>query len=280
MASRLMSDAEVRRRKKMQGHISQTTSTLGLGGLGVTGVAALAAKKPGVLRAVQKIPKMKNATPKKMKDTAINTGIVSGGISGVGGYNFAAYTNAESRRRQQKPVTPVKKEIGMDMGYFGEEGHPVKLPEIKVPIEKAWTPVAGNYDSESKRGKRSEAYQAGALAAGGAGAAYSAPHAVKAVKASRKVKPKVMAEVQDRTNSAGKPYKIALGSQGEKAIPLKALKAVGHHGGRAAAGAAVTAGAVGAHQAIKRKREGSWQSYGKRDGTSAFGVDHTEWTAP
>jgi hypothetical protein len=191
MASRLMSDAEVRRRKKMQGHISQTTSTLGLGGLGVTGVAALAAKKPGVLRAVQKIPKMKNATPKKMKDTAINTGIVSGGISG-----------------------------------------------------------------------------------------YSAPHAVKAVKASRKVKPKVMAEVQDRTNSAGKPYKIALGSQGEKAIPLKALKAVGHHGGRAAAGAAVTAGAVGAHQAIKRKREGSWQSYGKRDGTSAFGVDHTEWTAP
>jgi hypothetical protein len=260
MASRLMSDAEVRRRKKMQGHISQTTSTLGLGGLGVTGVAALAAKKPGVLRAVQKIPKMKNATPKKMKDTAINTGIVSGGISGVGGYNFAAYTNAESRRRQQKPVTPVKKEIGMDMGYFGEEGHPVELPKIVVPIEKAWTPMANNYDSEAGRHKRAKNYEDAALVGAGAGAAYAGHHGAQSVKESRKLKPNSSLRMLTKPGGAVR------------------------HGGKAAAGAIAAGTAVAGHRALKRKREGSWQSYGKRlegaEDFSAFGIDHTEWTAP
>jgi hypothetical protein len=89
-----------------------------------------------------------------------------------------------------------------------------------------------------------------------------------------------MADVHDRINSAGKSYKIALGSQGEKAIPTAGLKMAGQHGGKALAGAAAVAGAAGVHHALKRKQQGSWQPYAKRDAVSAFGVDHTEWTAP
>jgi hypothetical protein len=261
MAGRLMSDAEIRRRKKAQGHITQTTSTLGLAGLGVTGAAALAARKPGVLKQVQKLPKMKNATPEKMKDTAINTGIVSGGIGGVGGYNFAAYTNAESRKRK-----PVVKSMGMDMGYYGEEGRPIKLPEIKVPIEKAWQPVASNFDSEESRRKRAKKYEGAALVGAGGAGAYGAHHGLKAVEAARGVKTKTV-----KASAGGK---VVSGAKEFKALPAGALKATGKHGGKALLGAGAVGLAAGAHGAIKQKRKGSWQPYAKRDTTSAWGIDH------
>lgn len=255
--SRLMSDTEIRHRKKVQGQISRTTSTLGLAGLGLTGAAALAAKKPGALRAINHAhPKLAGVTSAKLKDTAITTGLVSGGIGGVGGYNFASYTGAESRKRKQ--LAPVKKgmHMGLEMGYYGEEGRPVVLPAIdpsREVIEKAWSPVASNYDSEAARHKRTRAYEGAALVGSGAGGAYAAHEGMKAVHAAGAMKP-------------------VLTSNQAKA----ALKPLRRHGGRAAAGVAGVAAATGVHRALKRKERDGWQSYAKRDGMSAFGIDHTE----
>jgi hypothetical protein len=277
---RIMSDAEIRRRKKLQGHISQTTSTLGLTGLGVTGAAALAARKPGVLRAVQKLPKLKSATPEKMKNTAINTGIVSGGIGGLGGFNFASYTGAESRKRGSPVVAQPKKRVAkseatsLEMGYYGEEGHQIKLPEIKVPIEKAWSPVANNYDPEGRRAKRAKVYEGGALVGAGAGGAYAAHQGMQAVHHGRQVKviPKA-----SRIVDAKQPKGGTLGvRQGKafKAIDWDVAKPALKHGGKTAAGVAAVGAAAGIHGALKRKEKGSWQPYAKRDAVSAFGVDH------
>jgi len=274
----LMSDAQLRRRRKAQSSIGRTTSTMGLTGLGVTGVAAVAAKKPGVLRAVRKAPGLKDVTPKKMEGYALKTGIVSGGIGGIGGFNQAAIYGDEARRKKQ---TTLKKgltegtDMGViEMGFFGEEGRPVKLKEIEAEVEKAWTPAARNFDSEASRQKRAKVYEGGSLVAAGGAGAYTAHHGLKTIEAGRGAKPKVMAPVEHRRNAKGNPYKIALATKGEHAIPVKGLKAVGRHGGRTALGAGAVAAAAGTHAALKRKQSGSWQPYAKRDTFSAFGVDH------
>jgi len=102
MSSRIMSDAEIRRRKKLQGHISETTGALGLTALGITGLrskggqkalkagfSTIGRKRPGVLK------------PKKLE--GVNTAVLStgAGIGGAGSFNFASYTNAEGRKRKQ-----------------------------------------------------------------------------------------------------------------------------------------------------------------------------------
>ena len=111
---RLMSDAEIKRRKKVQGRISQTTSTLGLAGVTVGTAAVLASKKPGSLKRMRKLPGQEKLTADKLKDAGLYTSLASGGIGGVGGYNFAAYTNAESRKRTMiQPKKPVKKSAGV-----------------------------------------------------------------------------------------------------------------------------------------------------------------------
>ena len=271
MADRIMSDTEIKRRKKLQGHISQATGALGLTALGGS---LLATKNGGNLTqgAFRAIGRERPAAlkPKKLSQHTAPVLATSAGIGGAGSFNFASYTNAESRKR--KMATPVKKEYGMDMGYFGEEGHPLTHEEIEAEIEKAWTPSASNFDSERSRHRRNDVYQGGAIAAGGAGGAYAAKHTAKAVKHRGSLKPKVMSEVQHRVNSAGQSYKIALGSAGEKAIPLKGLK----HAGKAGLGLAAVGGAAATHSAIKRKKNSGWQSYAKRNTTSAFGVDHSD----
>lgn len=240
MAKELMSDAEMRRRQKLQGKIGRTTSTLGLAGVGLAGAGALAAHKPGLLR---KIPKLKEASPEKLhqtgeklKNAAFYTGITSGGIGGVGGFNQASIYSAESRKRKQ--TVPVKKELGMDMGYFGDEG-----------IAKAWSPEASKFDSEASREKRNKHYQTATVAAGGAAGAFGASEGIKAVKALRK--PETTRTLENTARAL-------------------------HHGGRAAGGLAAVGAAAGAHHALKRKREGSWKPYAKRDTTSAFGIEHEE----
>jgi hypothetical protein len=195
MTKRIMSEAEQRRRQKLQSQIGRTTSTMGLSALGVTGAAALAARKgpagEKTLGMIRKIPGLKKTTPEKMERTAIKSGIVSGGIGGVGGFNQASIYSAESRRRKQ--ATPVKKDLGMEMGYYGEEGTPLTHEEIEFEIEKAWTPSASNFDSERSRKKRGDAYSAGALVTGGAGAAYGGHHGIQAVRHGRKIKSEQMA---------------------------------------------------------------------------------------
>lgn len=135
----LMSDAEIKRRKKLQGKVSVTTSTLGLAALGLKGAG-------GVARASRfgaKGAKFANSADK----AATNTLIGSAGVGGLGGYNFAAYTRAESRKRQ-----PVKKDFTMI--DFGGDIHKALTPIGAAPKKpttgikpmggpKAPTPGAG-----------------------------------------------------------------------------------------------------------------------------------------
>jgi hypothetical protein len=271
MASRLMSDAEIKRRKKLQGHISQATGALGLTALGGT---LLATKRGGkassaAFKAVgTKRPKALH--PKKLKGHTAPILATSAGIGGLGAFNFAAYTGAESRKRNM--TKPVKKSYEtIEMGFYGEEGHPVKLPEIKVPIEKAWSPSASNYDSERKREGRNKVYEAGALSGAGLGGAAAAHYGIKAGKSASKLKGKEMAP----TGTSPTGRKVAYTTKAEHAVSAKHLKALGKHGGKATAGVATVGAAALAHGAIKRRREGSWQPYAKRDTASAFGVDHS-----
>jgi hypothetical protein len=267
--ARSMSDTELRHRQKIQGKIARTTSTLGLSGLGITGVAAVAARKgrvgTGTLKAIRKVPKLGNATPEGMKNAAINTGIVSGGIGGVGGFNQASIYSAESRRRKQ--AVPVKKsegasDLGMEMGYFGEEGHAITHEQIEEEIAKAWEPVARNYDPEAKRHARAKKYEVGgaSVAAGtGTGAVAAGVHALKN---------------ESKNRTAGQ-------IQARHLPNVKAAQAVRHakatRSGKLAAGLGGVAAVTGAGAALAHHgRRNSWQSYEKRDTTSAFGVDHSD----
>jgi hypothetical protein len=256
----LMSDAQLRRRRKMQGSIGRTTSALGLAGAGIGTAAVLAAKKPGALK---HIPKLKNANPEKLKEAGLYTGLASGGIGGVGGFNAAAIYSDEARRKKQ---TQLKKEQGMDMGYVGEEGRALTLEEI----EKAWQPVTSGFDSEERRAKRQKAYQGAALTSAGAAGAYGAHHGMHAVHEAKKVKaiPNV-AQLKNAQTKAGQI--VTRAGKTFTALDVGHLKPAARHGGKAAIGVAAVAGAAGAHRALKRKEQGSWASYGKR---SAFGVEH------
>src|SRR6478609_4041632 len=112
MAKELMSDAEIRRRKKLQATSSKVGGTIGLTALGGTLVASR-----GGRNTLRKIPKLKGhlaAPPPKDPNRdkikgAITPLLATGaGIGGVSAFNFAAYTNAESRKRKQ-----VKKASGL-----------------------------------------------------------------------------------------------------------------------------------------------------------------------
>jgi hypothetical protein len=113
MVNRLMSDAEIRRRKKVQGTTSKITSTLGLTGVGLGAGALLASRKPQSVKHLKKIPgvKGKHIKEQKLKNAGLYTSLASGGVSGVAGYNFAAYTNAESRKRGPRPMVHQQKKI-------------------------------------------------------------------------------------------------------------------------------------------------------------------------
>lgn len=108
--ARNMSQSEINRRKKAQAHISQTTGTLGLAGLGAFG----ASKVPGTSKvavAAKKIPKVgTKLNARKLETTSLGLSSAAGGIGGAGSYNFAAYSAAESRQRKPK-VTTVKKSV-------------------------------------------------------------------------------------------------------------------------------------------------------------------------
>lgn len=134
IAKREMSDTELNRRKKLQGSISRTTSTLGLGGLGLLGASMVARKNPARLKQIQSIhPKLKKVTPDQIKGTAQNVALVSGGIGGLGGYNFASYTNAEAKRKKEmkKSFDPSP----FEDGCFGVEGNPVPKSVIESAFE-------------------------------------------------------------------------------------------------------------------------------------------------
>lgn len=225
--ARNISETEIRRRQKLQGKIGRTTSSLGLAGAAIGGAALISGKKPGSLKYIRKVPGLKKATHAGLSEAGLYTGLAAGGIGGVGGFNQASIYSAESRRRKQ--AVPVKKDFGMEMGYYGDEGTPLTPTEIEAEIEKAWTPSASNFDSEGGRKKRADAYSAGALVTGGAGAAYGGHHGLKAVKHGRKIKSELMAPTVHHPARAYEPE--VKGQKFKAAVPeRKAEKQSGTRG--------------------------------------------------
>ena len=99
-----MSDAEIKRRKKIQGHISQTTGALGLAALGASSAASRwrpegAPEDPEAAPAGASRCGQRECNPEKIKG-AVNPGCrLRARDRRRGAFNFASYTNAESRKR-------------------------------------------------------------------------------------------------------------------------------------------------------------------------------------
>ena len=142
---RNMSDAEIRRRKKIQGTISHATGTLGLTALGGTLLATKTGSK-GTKAAFKLIDRQR---PKALKPKNLKRGVApllatGAGIGGAGSFNFAAYTNAESRKRKQ--VT-VKK--SHEVMFAGEEGSAEAYEAELVEFEKSKFPTKTRKAAES-----------------------------------------------------------------------------------------------------------------------------------
>lgn len=131
--SRIMSDAEIRRRKKAQAVLSETTGGLGLAALG--GTLAASTRGRNTLRKIPKLkekvaaPKPKDPNRDKIKDATTPILATAAGLGGIGSFNFGMYTNAESRKRGPRQPQPVKKssvpepmfsEIGKAVDYEAE----------------------------------------------------------------------------------------------------------------------------------------------------------------
>lgn len=114
MAKR-MTDAQLSRSKRNQAYYSRTTSTLGLGALGLKAGASTIKLYPKASKLVAvKIPNLKIPVvepakiaekSKKLSDAATTAAIGGAGVGGIGGYNFARYTREDSRRNAEKGVS-------------------------------------------------------------------------------------------------------------------------------------------------------------------------------
>lgn len=142
MAKPILTDAQIKRRKKLQANISITGGTLGLTALGLRG-GALARSGGRVGRLLKVAPNEAKAAKLKDASTAVTT--TGAGLGGVGAFNFASYTKAESRKRApQAPVptarsrkTPVRKDFNMMDFGLGDvhQGQNLELVEkaMKIP---------------------------------------------------------------------------------------------------------------------------------------------------
>lgn len=223
---RSMSQAEINRRKKVQGLSSQVGGTLGLAALGGT----LLATKRGSSATKAAFKSVGRERPTFLKPKRINAKIApvlatSAGIGGASAFNFAAYTKAEAKQRKKK--VPVMK---------------YDPYEIEFPLASEVGIAKRYYDPEEKRMKRADNLQAGANVAGGA-AAVGAVH--QGSKAAKKIK---LVAINQHPN-AGKEFRVPLKGAG--------------HAGKAAGLAAGAAGAVYAGKKIRDKtRNGnSWDIY-------------------
>jgi hypothetical protein len=155
-----MSDAEIKRRKKIQGKVSQTTGALGLTSLGAFAAGRAGGTGKIATRAQKAIPAFKRINPKKADSIALGTSTTAGGIGGLGAFNFASYTNAEGRKKK-----PVAKS---DTPYVGEEGIAKRYETELEEIEKAgeWKTI----DQRERTQRRDRKVQTAAGAAIGTGA--------------------------------------------------------------------------------------------------------------
>ena len=267
-----MSDAEIRRRKKVQGHISQATGALGLAALGGT----IAASRGGrnTLRKIPKLephikaPKPKDPDRDKIKGAVTPVLATSAGLGGIGAFNFGAYTNAESRKR-----TPVKKNnVFENEGVFGEIG---KSANYEAEIAKVGDWKTIDQREQTQRRDRKGMRAAGAGAGVGAGLVALGYHDT-GDKQKYKAAGNALKEVKDlhaRKEFTNKGAAKAVGQ-----VASRTTGSLSHSGkigiGMLGAATAVGTGAKAHHTYQQHKINQRRRKNFKKDATSAFGVVH------
>lgn len=160
MTKRNLSQTQINRRKRAGAELTRTSSGLSLASVGLLGVAAATRKNPGKLN---KIPGLKNANAHKIRETAQNVGLISGGIAGLNGFNNASWQSAEARQRKAKPVTVTasKSASPFEEGTYGEIGKALvpAMPPKPEAKPKLFQPTTGQrvalaragYDKEQQK---------------------------------------------------------------------------------------------------------------------------------
>jgi hypothetical protein len=245
-AGRLMSDAEIRRRKKLQGTISHATGALGLTALGGTLLATKTGSK-GTKAAFKAVGRSrpKALKPKNLKRGTAPILATGAGIGGAGSFNFAAYTNAESRKRKMATVSKI-----------GE-----------------WKTI----DQRELSQRRARKYMRGAGAAVGAGTGLVLLHrkpgdAQKVMQTGKMVRHALKGPAKAKVK-AGNVGRIIRQDAAQHTSGAK-IGAAGVVGGVAVGGAAKTGHTYQQHKINERRRTHYKASLKKSASTSAFGVDH------
>jgi len=268
---RIMSDAEIKRRKKLQSHISETTGALGLASLG-----AFSASKLPAAKFMSKTPRLRrlasSVNTKKMENIALGTSTAGAGIGGAGSFNFAAYTNAESRKKK-----PVVKSYEPE-GVFGEIG---KAADFEISKVGDWKTIDQREQSQRRsrkamRGAGAAAGVSGGLVAlgyhdGGDKAKYKrAGQTARSVNNWRKIKTNsTVLESKGVNRRAAKAF-ADLGR-----TTYKGLSASGKIGIAGLAGAtAVGASAKGKHTYDQHKINQRRRARVRKSNESAFGISH------
>jgi hypothetical protein len=102
MTKPVLSDAQINRRKKLQARISQTTGGLGLASAGAFAAGRLGGTGKYALKAQKVAPGLKRINTEKANTVALGTSVTGGALGGAGSFNFARYTDSESRKRVKK----------------------------------------------------------------------------------------------------------------------------------------------------------------------------------
>lgn len=266
MAKDLMSDAEIRRRKKAQGHISQATGALGLASVGAFG----ASKLPGS-KLARKVPRLKKINEQKAKDLALGTSTLGAGIGGAGSFNFASYTNAESRKRksmvQKSYISPFE-----DALYSASDSEEIAKVGNWKTIEQR--EMSQGRSRKTMRGAGVVAGAGAGLAAmgmkNGGGAAFKqVGGAMKNVNAIHNAaKTPKLKRVADQASVVRRHIKGAMGGDPHGA----GATLVG--AGLVGTGAAVGGGAKSKHSYEQHKINQRRRKNFKKSAPSAFGVMH------
>ena len=103
LAKRSMTDAQLSRRKKVQGHATQVTSAGGLTALGLLGASTLARRKGHIILPRKAANEAQRAGQLRLRRASQNVAIGTSGLSGVAGFNSASIS-AEEARRKPSPV--------------------------------------------------------------------------------------------------------------------------------------------------------------------------------
>lgn len=286
---RKISDTQLRHRKRVQAGLTTATATIGLAALGSKG-GAVAARK--YLKPAAKGEK----TAQGLERHAGNALLVGAGLGGLGGYNAASISRAESKRPNYSAhISSVKKDWSKYdedrrlLRQHGLRGAPAGVS--REQRQQIWEARARHLNRKRNRWHRASqasgvAETAGGVVAGTAGAgivghqlreAYSREHPEKLTAAERRVSQKVAGMHPRVAKPATKVARAAFHGK-----PSFALLAAG------AAGTATAAASRRARiVANKKTRKYSSASGGIAAGTarrmkdydvsksiSAFGVDH------